>query len=746
MPANIRPTDFHILYWNTGIGGSWRQSLQRKALRTRCAADAYSNCGRGAGTARTAASAHLRVVPYTTAFHGLTLGDRLLSEEWLAATEKQARETVMAQKDHNPLGYTLGDENYVKAFVPEGRFADTPEAWEKFQAYLCEAYPDIAALNAQWGTTFPEWSAIHFIDEQAMLKSLDNPSAWTDYRMFISSQFAGGQQRMRRAIQELQPGAAVGWDGCEQFSSYDGYDWWQIILGMDITNVYHSYLLLGWLPKLFSGAAVDSFKQDESLSGAWLNHADLNYGGEYVTWYLCLKGWKSAWWWHATFLHPANGALTWDLQPTPVVADMAKAAEEIKQGPATLLAHAVKQGDAIAVHYSENNWHASTIESGIGNHSNNLGHEQMHWMADNLAGRLIGRDDEDMQALWGGVTPKGHYGAAAGNVHLLLRDLGFQARTIARQEIEADELAKSGIKVLILPFVVSLSDEEVMRIRDFVEDGGTLIADYRCGLRDLHCRVRDVPALDDVFGIKREDGDVVRGRASVVMDYKDVFGARFEKVFHENIVAEGATIKGCHDDGTPALFIQGFGEGRANYLNCDLYAYHDMRRRGTERDLRELFRGLLMKEADQFAPFMVQHRLGHAVGHTEVTRFRDGDTRYFGVLRDHVVDDKRPVVVALPFPQGLHVYDVRARRYLGAGGPVETILQPGGARLFAALPYAVSGVSVVCPSKVERGAAFEAKIQIKADTDRVGGARRGCAGDPARRRHTRISHPHPLLR
>src|SRR5690606_13112315 len=136
-----------------------------------------------------------------------------------------------------------------------------------------------------------------------------------------------------------------------------------------------------------------------------------DYGATYNTWALLMSGWNSAWWWQATFLEPANAALRWDLTPTPVAADMIDAVREIRRGPGTLIAHARRQTDAIAVHYAASNWHASTIESGVGNHVNNLGLQREFWMAPHLVGQHLPAD-EQMQQLWAGVAPKGHYAAA----------------------------------------------------------------------------------------------------------------------------------------------------------------------------------------------------------------------------------------------------------------------------------------------------------------------------------------------
>lgn len=720
MPQNVRPTDFHVLYWNTGLRSSWRARLQYDALRRLGSADAFSNCATSAGGARSAALAHLRTAPYTTAFHAVKLASQLLNEDWLAKMEDRARKAARAHKPYNTLAYTLGDENYVNAFVPEGRFADTPSAWRGFQDWLHKSYRDLASLNEQWATRFKSWQEIRFDTEKQMLPSLKNPSAWVDYRMYISHCFAAAHQRMRRAIQAEHPGALVGWDGCEHFSSYDGYDWWQMTRDMGLVQVYHQYLLpSGYPPKIFNGLAVKSFGADAALSGCWMNGADRRYGGRYIPWYLCLNGWNSVWWWHATFLHPANGALTWDLEPTPIVAGIAQAAREIKNGLGTLIAHATKQIDPIAIHYSENNWHASTIESGVANHVNNLGAHQQFWMQPELVGRAV-KPDEEMRQIWGGLRPKGHYAAASAGFILLLHDLGYQPCMMARQQIEAGALLTERIKVLVLPFVVSLSDEEIRRIRGFVESGGLLIADYRCGLRDLHGRLRAKPALDDVFGIKRQGSDVRRARAHVVLEYRGRAGCRFESIFRESIAAAGAAATGCHDDGTTALFAQSFGEGRAVYLNADLYAYDQMRRQGTEAPVRELFRLLLIQEADLFAPFLVEHERGRPVAHTEVTRLRDGCAQYIGVLRDFVSDDRAAKTIRLPFQAGSHVYDVRRAKSLGdRGNPTDT-LEAGEAKLYAALPYAVDGVTLACPAKARRGLPVEIKVAVKASTPNLG--------------------------
>ena len=143
---------------------------------------------------------HLRTVPYTASFHQASIdkagSDPLLSEERLVTMEDDVRQRAGEMRPYNPLAHTLGDENYVTN-KPAGRFADTPRAWAAFQQYLRSLYPNLEALNAQWEVDFSAWDKIRFDNEAQMLTNLDNPSAWVDYRMFVTHHFVEAHRRMR---------------------------------------------------------------------------------------------------------------------------------------------------------------------------------------------------------------------------------------------------------------------------------------------------------------------------------------------------------------------------------------------------------------------------------------------------------------------------------------------------------------------------------------------------------------------
>ena len=76
MPENVRPTDFHMLYWRAitwneyGPHSSWRGRLQWDVLRRDGAADAWANARHHGPEGRNAALCHLRTVPFAASLAG----------------------------------------------------------------------------------------------------------------------------------------------------------------------------------------------------------------------------------------------------------------------------------------------------------------------------------------------------------------------------------------------------------------------------------------------------------------------------------------------------------------------------------------------------------------------------------------------------------------------------------------------------------------------------------------------------
>jgi hypothetical protein len=179
----------------------------------------------------------------------------------------------------------------------------------------------------------------------------------------------------------------------------------------------------------------------------------------------------------------------------------------------------------------------------------------------------------------------------------LLRDLGIAPRFIAPAQLLAGQVHA---KVLILPKVLALSEQEAQAIRDFTLRGGVVMADSQCGLFDEHGRRRAFPAgggtvgvLDTEFGIRRENlwahelngtfnGDPGEARIRLIdpSSPADLGPSSGElRVNEPGLRATGAWRFGGSKGGAAAVLTRNGGTGRFIYLNLALQGYPQLRER-----------------------------------------------------------------------------------------------------------------------------------------------------------------------
>ncbi|HEX3557092.1 MAG TPA: beta-galactosidase trimerization domain-containing protein [Thermoanaerobaculia bacterium] len=168
---------------------------------------------------------------------------------------------------------------------------------------------------------------------------------------------------------------------------------------------------------------------------------------------------------------------------------------------------------------------------------------------------------------------------------LLLADAGLRYDFLAY-----DQVALHGVpaeyKVLILPACYALSDAEARRIAEFAQGGGTVIADFACGLFDPHGRGRQRGALDALFGVavahhgRETRADLFAGKLWVETDqdagygfkrYRDLFATLNPRLEQGYAVAERRLAVGVE---------RAAGRGRAVYLNLSPQRYLQYRQEG----------------------------------------------------------------------------------------------------------------------------------------------------------------------
>jgi hypothetical protein len=286
----------------------------------------------------------------------------------------------------------------------------------------------------------------------------------------------------------------------------------------------------------------------------------------------------------------------------------------------------------------------------------------------------------------------------------LTYDLGLDFKYLTRKMLLGGALTNQEFSVLLLPMTQALAPDEVALIRAFAEGGGTVISDFRPGLYDGHCKPVLPGVLDDLFGITRT-GRGTPVEAQVVIQP----GANAPRLdlgqvrVDSDVQPAGATVLAqakVGDREVPVVLSRSVGAGKAILVNCVLPA-SDPRAATTEAARRLL--AWLYHDAGSAAPAAVTSPSGGSLPLTEARFWRTGDGLVLGMWRQMEAEwftptrgtaAGEPQPVRVSFAEPMHVYDLRAHRYLGMRKNLRTSLRWGRASFYLALPYPIGKLGV----------------------------------------------------
>ena len=265
----------------------------------------------------------------------------------------------------------------------------------------------------------------------------------------------------------------------------------------------------------------------------------------------------------------------------------------------------------------------------------------------------------------------------------LLTDAGLQYNFLAY-----DEVVTRGVpdeyRVLILPACYALSDIEAARIGEFCRRGGTVIADFACGLFDQHGRGRSTGALDDLFGVRHDGtetrGDFFGGRLWVETDQDRGYGyARYADLF---ATVDCKLVDGYAQAETKLPLHTGrqVGRGRAVYVNLSPQRYLQYRedKQSSEEKRKPFLQHLLAAGVQPW--FKVGAGEGSRPERLEATYWTKGDrTLVFVLVNANVTGGvlggggaqglvREQAKLSIEFPTNVDdVVDERSGQRLGAG-------------------------------------------------------------------------------
>ena len=543
-------------------------------------------------------------------------------EAWRKKIRDRLIESAKLYSPYRPLFYSLGDESGIADLSAFWDFDFSDYALTEMRPWLKMRYGTLAELNRAWGTNFEAWELVTpDTTNQAMKRADENWTAWADHKEFMDLSYANALKMGSNAVHSVDPDAYVGIGGA-QMPGWGGYDYYRITQALNALEPYDIGNNIEIIRSLNPALAVIT---TSFAHGPWEKH----------------RVWYEA-------LHGGRGLILWDDRNEFITKEGAfggRAEEtapyyrELRGGLGALLINSRRSADPIAIHYSQ----ASM---------------RTEWMlaqkpkGDAWAGRGSARERMDSTFL-----------RLRESWCRLIEDLGLQYNFVAYGQIEKGELLKRGYRALVLPRSTALSRAEAQAIREFVEQGGLLIADGEPGTFDDRSRRLSRPLLADLFA--------GQGR---------------------------------------------FGRGRVATVEQDVLHYHQQRlvrkEETVHRWAQELFTAAGIRPE-----FAVTDASGKPVVGVETHVFRNGAVTIVGLHSNPQlrVDElgppefksnerfEHPATVKLRLPAEMQVYDVRSGRAIGKKKELDVTVQPYEPSIFAIALDVMPELRIAAPSRIPRG-------------------------------------------
>jgi hypothetical protein len=452
--ARLRHDDFNEIVWGSAENSPLTNMMLRK-LAEQDETDVIDVGWRAATSARNIAAANMQALPYRDRF-GPVGGDKdnvvsanegnaygcMRHALTLKALEGRMKEHALIHSAYGSFGYTNGDETIYSYSNPD--LCWCPTCLHALRDELKVTYADLAALNADWGTTYATWNEVMPLTYKEA-KETGAYARWVEHRLSSNRTFARFYAHSQQALRNAgDHGARAGFDGMggSQMPN-SGFDLWALTQQLDIIQAYANSDMM---------EIMRSFLRSGQISGWWYGSyglADATPYSHAFPWESLFHGMNTTWFWTMGSPGPLSGYAP-DLTSLPFMEARTQSLREIKRGIGKLLLAGERQHDGILIHYSE----ASRIADSLYKEKEN------DWST------------EWLYAVW--------------SINLALDDCGLSYNYLATPQLEAGALTQSGARVFIMSRSHAVSEKEAAEIRRFVEAGGIVLADIVPGMLNGH--------------------------------------------------------------------------------------------------------------------------------------------------------------------------------------------------------------------------------------------------------------------
>jgi hypothetical protein len=436
--------------------------------------------------------------------------------------------------------------------------ADTSEPGMKaWQDWLRAEYKgDIAALNREWNSQFAKFEEITQTTGQMNKDLIGDPfesaamtagnyARWMDRRVFANQNYANLilDGYTRRAT-KTDPDARIGLSGTFGFHNFGAdYDVWLKKSGFWVPYA---------APRGGDGLVMDlirSNRPEDYMYSYWIGY---NNGTQLpLIWDMVFKGANAVWW----FQMSGDGTFGWlgrnDVPYAVRQTMIDQAILPLRRGLGDLLIRLKALSDPIALYYSPQ----VALASGTS-------------FIPEMKGPGIGK-----------VEFAAASDSAAGAIDLI-RDNQREFLYLTKKRVLDGDLKKLGTRLLFLPMVQPLGEDDVAALRAFAEAGGIVVADLRPGVLSGRGRPVTESPVDKLFGIKRTGpgkAQEINFTGPVQVGGRSVNLTLEKAKADAEIAADGASV-GATADGVPLVLFNKMGKGGFCLLNFGFDRYAAVRK------------------------------------------------------------------------------------------------------------------------------------------------------------------------
>ncbi len=546
-----------------------------------------------------------------------------------------------------------------QSIAPAADKIENPNYATSYRNAVQRDYHNIDTVNAVWRTDFVEWVDIKQPTRRDAMRTR-NFEPWMRYQTAIDETQAANWDIIASLMRQAFDSARIGFDFSDPFP-HESIDWRSTAAILATPDPLTVERTRSYLAPPADGILIfpEVLLEDDSAFGPWL------------PWYGLFHGFNQAVWPDAIGQAdrvPPGLLLNADGAPYSETPPALQEVMRIKSGIGTLMLEADRFHCGIAIYDSRASEHLNAIDASFETQSTD----------------------------------------AQRSLVALLESLGYQYDFISPAN------ALNGVldeyRLLILPMIRSLSEDEIHAIRAFQRDGGALVADVAPGQFDENGIPRDVLPFDDLFGVQHPRPVEAAGPNETVVELQlggDRVTADLPAVYTDSSVEPIDANVGGMANHVPTWILRSDDAGRGLLLNHAFPPYRDPDG-ATERGMRVLMRTLLAQWA--VLPAIDVQTRNSFFGETVYWKY--GDAQIVSLLA-HPLQQSDATKIRVDFPKSYRVYDRLGIPARSKKGSIDFELSPGQPAILVGLPYEVRSIDLETAASVVPGERLPFQLSLK---------------------------------